>query len=55
MTSEKNSSNKKSWTKPTISILKIRDTLSKEFELFTEERGVVQPGAEGKFDNDGPS
>ena len=52
---QKGSKNKKNWIKPTINILKIRDTLSKEYDLYTEERGTVQPGAEGKFDNDGPS
>ena len=55
MTTNEHSSNKQTWTKPTISILKIRDTALKEFNLYTEERGTVEPGASGKFDNDGPS
>ena len=55
MTTSEHSSNKNIWTKPTISILKIRDTAFKEFYLYTEERGTVQPGQVGKFDNDGPS
>ena len=52
MTSKKN---KKNWTKPTINILKIRDTMSKQYDLYTEERSTVQPEQVGKFDNDGPS
>ncbi len=58
MTNRKKTDKKIIWSKPTISVLKIRDTLSKDYSLFTEERNEADPfqapGA-GKFDNDGPS
>lgn len=54
--SKKNSSNeKKIWAKPTIRTLRLRDTLSKEFNQPSEERNDAFPGTPGKFDNDGPS
>ena len=47
---------KKRWAKPTINILGLKNTLGKPDNLFTEEKGVVDPSEAGqKFDNDGPS
>ena len=55
MKKNNNSPKKKNWKVPTISPLKLSDTLGKPNDIPSEEIGDGFPGVPGKFDNDGPS